>query len=179
LKEASAYILKEVQEALDKVDQTKVAEVIDLIISAKKIFVYGVGRSGLVGKSFAVRLVQLGMDVHFVGDMTTPIVERGDLVILISNTGETMSAVQTANIVGRIGSKIVSVTSSAHSKLGSASDVVLEINQSKDEQRKRLAPLGTIFEVSTSILLDSLVPVLMQRLAQTESLMRKRHAIWV
>ncbi len=80
MKEASAYILKEVQEALDKVDTNKVAEVIDLIISSKKIFIYGVGRSGLVGKSFAVRLVQLGMDVHFVGDMTTPIVETGDLV---------------------------------------------------------------------------------------------------
>ena len=76
MKEASGYILKEVQEALDKVDQTKVDEFIDLILSSKKIFVYGVGRSGLVGNSFAVRLVQLGMDVHFVGDMTTPIVER-------------------------------------------------------------------------------------------------------
>ena len=105
--------------------------------------------------------------------------EQGNLVILISNTGETMSAVQTANIVGRIGSRIVSVTSSAHSKLGSISDIVIEITQNKDEQRKRLAPLGTIFEVSTSILLDSLVPVLMQRLAQSESSMRKRHAIWV
>jgi 6-phospho-3-hexuloisomerase len=106
-------------------------------------------------------------------------VEKGDLVILISNTGETMSVVQTANIVGRIGAKIISVTSSVHSKLGSASDIVLEITQNKDEQRKRLAPLGTIFEVATSVLLDSLVPVLMQRLGQTESSLRKRHAIWV
>ena len=179
MKEASSYILKEVQDALDKVDQAKVAEFVDLILSSKKIFVYGVGRSGLVGQSFAVRLVQLGMDVHFVGDMATPIVEKGDLVILISNTGETMSVVQTANIVGRIGAKIISVTSSVHSKLGSASDVVLEITQNKDEQRKRLAPLGTIFEVATSVLLDSLVPVLMQRLGQTESSLRKRHAIWV
>ena len=179
MNEASSYILKQVQEALDKVDQGKVAEFVDLILSSKKIFVYGVGRSGLVGQSFAVRLVQLGMDVHFVGDMATPIVEKGDLVILISNTGETMSVVQTANIVGRIGAKIISVTSSVHSKLGSASDVVLEITQDKDEQRKRLAPLGTIFEVATSVLLDSLVPVLMLRLGQTESSLRKRHAIWV
>ncbi len=179
MKEASTYILKEVQEALDKVDQVKVGEFVDLIISSKKIFIYGVGRSGLVGQSFAVRLVQLGMDVHFVGDMATPIVEQGNLVILISNTGETMSAVQTANIVGRIGARIVSVTSSMHSKLGSISDIVIEISHNKDEQRRKLAPLGTIFEVSTSILLDSLVPVLMQRLGQTESSLRKRHAIWV
>ncbi len=142
MKEASAYILNEVQEALDKVDQTKVSEVIDMILSAKKIFVYGVGRSGLVGKSFAVRLVQLGMDVHFVGDMTTPIVEQGDLVILISNTGETMSAVQTANIVGRIGSKIVSVTSSVHSKLGSISDVVLEITPEQGRAEEEAGPAG-------------------------------------
>ena len=107
MKEASAYILKEVQEALDKVDQIKVSETVEMILSSKKIFIYGVGRSGLVGQSFAVRLVQLGMDVHFVGDMATPIVEKGDLVILISNTGETMSVVQTANIVGRIGAKII------------------------------------------------------------------------
>ncbi len=179
MKEASTYILKEVHEALDKVDQAKVGEFVDLIISSKKIFIYGVGRSGLVGQSFAVRLVQLGMDVHFVGDMATPIVEQGNLVILISNTGETMSAVQTANIVGRIGARIVSVTSSMHSKLGSISDIVIEITQNKDEQRRKLAPLGTIFEASTSILLDSLVPVLMQRLGQTESSLRKRHAIWV
>jgi 6-phospho-3-hexuloisomerase len=179
LKDTSAYILNEVKNALEKVDDTKIDDIVDAILAAETIFIYGVGRSGLVGKSFAVRLVQMGLDVHFVGDMTTPIVESNDLVIIISNTGETMSAVQTANIVRRIGAKVVSVTSAAHSKLGSASNIILEITPCRDDQRKKYAPLGTLFEVATSILLDSLVPMLMARLNQSESSLRRRHAIWV
>jgi len=179
LKDTSAYILNEVKTAIEKVDDSKVDEIVDAIIAAKTIFIYGVGRSGLVGKSFAVRLVQMGLDVHFVGDMTTPIVESNDLVIIISNTGETMSAVQTANIVRRIGAKVVCVTSAAHSKLGSASNIILEITPCRDEQRKKYAPLGTLFEVATLIMMDSLVPMLMTRLNQNEGSLRRRHAIWV
>lgn len=179
MKETSAFILSEVKSAIEKVGDSKIDEIVSTIISAKKIFIYGVGRSGLVGQSFAVRLVQMGLDVHFVGDMTTPIVEKEDLVIIISNTGETMSAVQTANIVRRIGAKVITVTSSVNSKLAVASSIVLEIPQCRDERRKQLAPLGTVFEVATAIMLDSLVPIMMQRLNLTESSLRKRHAIWV
>ena len=88
-----------------------IEEVVESIVAARTIFIYGAGRSGVVGKTFAVRLVQMGLDVHFVGDMTTPIVGRGDLTIIISNTGETMSAVQTANISRRLGSKVIGITS--------------------------------------------------------------------
>ena len=95
-----------------------------------------------MGQAFAVRLVQMGFDVHFVGDMTTPFVDERDLVIIVSNTGETMSAVQTANIVRRVGAQVVSVTSNPNSKLGHASNIILEVGQSKDEQKKRWPPWG-------------------------------------
>jgi len=179
MREASSYILSEVQEALESVDPATAEEVVDAIIRAKKIFVYGVGRSGLVGKAFSVRLVQMGLNVHFIGDTTTPIVEKGDMVMIISNTGETMSAVQTANIVGRIGCIVVTITSSLSSKLGRASNIVVEIPPRRNDDKARLAPLGTLFEDASFIFLDSLVPLLMQKLGQTESSMRRRHAIWV
>ena len=90
-----------------------------------------------------------------------------------------MSAVQTANIVRRIGATVVSITGSAHSKLGIASNLVLELVQPRDEQKKRMAPLGTIFELSSMVMLDSMVPLLMNRLDQDEACLRRRHAIWV
>jgi 6-phospho-3-hexuloisomerase len=152
---------------------------VDAIIGAKKIFVYGVGRSGMVAKAFAIRLVQLGLDVHMIGETTTPIVESSDLVLIVSNTGETMSAIQTANIVGRIGAKVALVTANAHSKLASASSIVVELPVQRDENRPKYAPLGTLFEASAFLFLDSLVPVLMKKLDQTEHMMRRRHAIWV
>ena len=179
MKEPTAYILQEVKRAIERVDGTLIDEIIEILATSKKIFIYGVGRSGLVGEAFAARLVQIGLNVHFVGDTTTPIVEEGDLVLIISNTGETMSAVQTANIVRRIGATVVSITGSSHSKLGIASNLVLELMQPRDEQKKRMAPLGTIFELSSMVMLDSMVPLLMNRLDQDEACLRRRHAIWV
>ncbi|MDH7509103.1 MAG: SIS domain-containing protein [Methanomassiliicoccales archaeon] len=179
IKEVICYITKEVQETLQRVDQKVVDEIIDSIIGAKKIFLYGVGRSGLVGQAFAVRLVQMGLDVHFIGEMTTPIVEEKDLVIIVSNTGETMSAIQTANIVRRVGAKVIAITSNVHSKLSQASNVTVEIAPKKDEQKKRYAPLGTLFEDSTFLFFDCIVPIIMARLGQNETSLRRRHAIWV
>jgi 6-phospho-3-hexuloisomerase len=179
MQEALNYILREMAESLQRIDQKAVEQAITAIAAAKKIFIYGVGRSGLVGQAFAVRLVQMGFDVHFVGDMTTPFVDECDLVIIVSNTGETMSAVQTANIVRRVGAKVIAVTSNPNSKLGHASNIVLEVGQVKDEDKKRLAPLGTIFEDAALVLFDSLVPVIMERMDQNEASLRRRHAIWV
>ena len=179
MKEPLQYMFKGLQEALEAVNPVAVEEAIKAIVHSKKIFIYGVGRSGLVGQAFAVRLVQLGFDVHFVGDMTTPFVEDGDIVIIVSNTGETMSAVQTANIVRRVGAKVISVTSNPNSKLGHAANIVLEVGQAKDEQKKKYAPLGTIFEDAALILFHALVPIIMERTDQNEASLRRRHAIWV
>jgi 6-phospho-3-hexuloisomerase len=152
---------------------------IDLIISKEKIFVYGSGRSGLIGQLFAVRMVQIGLSVHFVGDMTTPIIGKNDLTILVSNTGQTMSVVRTAEIARRIGSHVVSLTSVASSKLAAASDTTIILNIKKDKTDSTLAPLGTIFEDTVLFFFDCIIPELMQRLDVTEEDMRKRHAIWV
>ena len=179
MREAASYIMDEVKEALNGVDQETFDAFVDALISAKKIFIYGVGRSGLVGKAFSVRLVQMGLATYFIGDTTTPIVESGDVVLIISNTGETMSAVQTANIVGRLGSKVILITGAGHSKLGSASSIIVELKVRKDEHKGRFAPLGTLFEAAAYFFLDSTVPVMMERLQQTEASMRRRHAIWV
>jgi len=179
VKETTAYILEEVRRTIEKVDEPLIDDIVTTLAAAPKIFIYGVGRSGLVGEAFAARLVQIGLNVHFVGDTTTPIVEKGHVVLIISNTGETMSAVQTANIVRRLGAVVISVTGSAHSKLGIASNMVMELVQPRDERKKKNAPLGTIFELSSMVMLDSMVPLLMSKLDQDEASLRRRHAIWV
>jgi len=156
-------------------------EMIESIMSSNKIFLYGVGRSGLVAKAFAIRLVQLGLNVFFIGESNTPMVEKDAVVIILSNTGQTMSAVQTANITRRIGAKVFGITSNAHSKLSIAASevIVLAGDIPNNEERKDFAPLGTIFEQSAGLLLDAILAVLMKRLGETEESMSKRHAIWV
>ncbi len=173
------YILSKARAAVGSVDEGDRELLLSHILNDKKIFIYGSGRSGLVSQLFAVRLVQMGLDVHFVGDMTTPIIGKGDLTIIVSNTGGTISGSQTANIARRIGSYVIAVTSRKESKLAYASDSAVIFHTPRDADTGVLAPLGTVFEDSVMLFFDSLVPEIMSRLGVTEADMRARHAIWV
>ena len=176
--ESLDYLLDRIRDAVCSVDESVQEKLIESILEAKTIFIYGSGRSGLVGQLFAVRLVQIGLDVHFVGDMTTPIIGKDDLTLLVSNTGETMSAVQTANIARRIGSKVICVTGNPSSKLAHASNMVVEMKHD-NKGAAQYAPLGTVFEDAVSIFFDSIIPCIMKKKGINENDMRKRHAIWV
>lgn len=178
MKHSTDYIIESIQNTLEH-DIQGTEQFVDMMISSPTIFIYGVGRSGLIAKAFAIRLVQMGLEVYFVGETITPIVEEGNLVIIVSQTGNTMSCIQTANIVRRVGAKVITVTANDHSKLANASNLVVHICPKKDDERGTLAPLGTLFEDATLVYLDGIVAQLMQKLGQSEGSMRKRHAIWV
>lgn len=177
--ESTAYLLDNLAKVLAVNRAKEIAEAVDIVTSAKKLFVYGVGRSGLAARAFAMRMVQLGRDCYFIGETITPVVSDGDAVLIVSNTGSTMSAIQVANIARRVGAKVISVTGHRASKLAHASNVVLLIQANGDVAHARLAPLGTIFEDATVLLLDGVVAQVMERLGQTEADMRDRHAIMV
>lgn len=177
--ESVHYIIEILEEVLSNNDQKLVDDIISTLLKANKIFVYGVGRSGHVGKSFAMRLVQLGLKAYFIGETITPIVETDDVAIIISNTGETMSAIQTGNIVRRVGAKVIVFTSSPKSKLAHVGNIVVPIMIYEKSRKKNLAPLGTLFEDSTMILLDGIIVGMMEKLGETEESMRNRHAIMV
>lgn len=177
--ESTSFILDQLRSMLAQDVGREVKEAVATIVAAKKIFVYGVGRSGLVARAFAMRLVQLGLEVYFIGETITPIVEEGDVVLCVSNTGATMSAIQTANIARRVGAKVISVTGVPMSKLAGASNVSIVVRENHVEGRARNAPLGTLFEDATLILLDGIVAQVMDKLGETEASMRARHAIMV
>ncbi|HYM40861.1 MAG TPA: SIS domain-containing protein [Thermoplasmata archaeon] len=177
--EAYAFLVENLSRALGADRSKEIDETVDIVVSAKHVFVYGVGRSGLAARAFAMRLVQLGIDCYFIGETITPVVRDGDAVLIVSNTGTTMSANQVANIARRVGAKVVSVTGVRGSKLSHASNVVLLLQLNGGTEQSRLAPLGTLFEDACLILLDGIVAQVMERLGQTEADMRARHAIMV
>ncbi|MCD6461750.1 MAG: SIS domain-containing protein [Thermoplasmata archaeon] len=162
----------------ERVSRETIKQACDLILSSRRIFVYGVGRSGLVGKAFAMRLVQMGLEAYFVGETITPIVEEGDVAVLVSKTGATMSAIQTGNIVRRVGGKVIVVTATPDSKLASTGNVVVVLPPPSGESDD-LTPLGTLFEEGAMTVLDAMIAFLMVEKGETEESMRRRHAILV
>jgi 6-phospho-3-hexuloisomerase len=176
---STAFLIEHLAKILAVDRSREIAEAVGILTTAKKLFVYGVGRSGLAARAFAMRMVQLGIDCYFIGETITPVVSDGDAVLIVSNTGSTMSAIQVANIARRVGAKVISVTGHPTSKLAHASNVVLLIQSNGSSVQSRLAPLSTLFEDATVLLLDGVVAQIMERLGQTEGDMRERHAIMV
>jgi len=176
-RESVEYIQKKIKEILGRISEDDVNRVKDLFFQSNRIFVYGAGRSGLVAKAFAIRLVHLGFQTFVIGETISAPVTKGDLVIIVSGSGETIPAVMTAEIAHDIGAKVVSITAKKRSEIAKYADVTLFISSNcNEEERKKYAPLGTLFEASVWVLLDSIIADLMHSKNETEEDMRSRHA---
>ncbi len=176
---AERYIGERVTAALDQIDPAAIGRVVEILLKAGQIFVYGAGRSGIIGRAFAMRLVQAGLRAYVIGETVTPIVTRTDAVFILSGQGESFSSIQTANIVRREGAELVVVTSRPGSKLAHTASLLLTVTFDEDPDRPRLAPLGTLFESASLRLTDGLVAELLRVRGETEDSMRRRHAIMV
>ncbi len=173
-KESVSYIKKQIESMLNEVEEDKIEEAMKYFFEANTIFVYGAGRSGLVGKAFAIRLVHLGFPTFVIGETITMPVKKGDLVILISGSGETIPVAMTAEIARRLGAKLISITANPDSHIARFADLVFILKPKKKD--KELAPLGTLFEASAWIFLDGLIAELMARKGENEESMKRRHA---
>jgi 6-phospho-3-hexuloisomerase len=155
----------------------------------KKILVVGVGRSGLVGRAFAMRLRHLGARSYVVGETITPSVEEGDLLVAISGSGSTQIIVAAAEAAKRMKAKVAAITTYYDSPLGRLADLVVFVPgrtklASMDDYFARqilgihepLSPLGTLFEDASMVVLDAVVAELMKRLGKNESELARRHA---
>ncbi len=176
---ADRYIVDRAGAALARVDPPTVARILELFARSPKIFVYGAGRSGIIGRALAMRLVQAGLSAYVIGESVTPIVQKGDLVVIFSNRGESYSSIQTANIVRREGAELIVVTSRPSSKIAHAATVLISLEIPDDADRPIYAPLGTVFEAASLRLSDALIAEWMRARGETEESMRRRHAIMV
>jgi len=171
------FIETHISKILANINDKEVSNVISSFFKAKRIFVYGAGRSGLVARAFAIRLVHLGFQTFVIGETIGAPVQKNDLVFLISGSGETIPAVMTADIAHRIGARVVVVTGEKHSKITTNADITLVLSPTgESKERKTYAPLGTLFEASTWVLLDCIIAELMDQKKETEESMRSRHA---
>ncbi len=163
-------------------DLKRIEELINAIENANSIFVMGVGRSGFIAKAFAMRLMHLGYSVYVVGETVTPRIKKEDLLIAISGSGETLSVVSISKKAKEeIGSKLVAITQNKNSTLARISDIVVVLKgKTKDERNDelaKLAPLGTMFELTALIFLDGLVAELMNLKHLSEEDLKARHAV--
>jgi 6-phospho 3-hexuloisomerase len=192
VKSAMKVITANVQTIADEIDCVEINALVSDILAAhqnkKRVFVMGAGRSGLVVKGFAMRLMHLGFNVYVVGETVTPAVETDDLLIVISGSGETKSINEMSALAKAKGTRLASVTSNKESTLGSISDTIVVIKgrtkvSGMDFMERQVvgshisfAPLGTMFEISTMVFLDGVIAALMEVTKVSEEDLKKKHA---
>lgn len=177
-------ILDELRRTLNQISCAEIDSLVREVTGARRVFVAGAGRSGLAMRSFAMRLAQLGLTVHVVGETTSPAVRPGDLLLIGSGSGVTDRLVHYAGKAAEAGARVAAATADPASPAARLADVVVVIpaptpKSSKEaigQEQRSGQPMGTLFEQSLGVLLDACVMLLMARLDETGRSMFARHA---
>ena len=171
--------LKEAADVVERLDASAFEAFAQAIASARTIALHGLGREGLQMKGLAMRLFHLGLDAHVVGEMTTPPIGTGDLLICSAGTGDFATVAALMKIAKDAGAKIAIVTAQPASKLARSADHVLHIpaQTMADDQGSRISvlPMGSLFELSQMLVFELLVLRLRDLKGETAASMRKRH----
>ena len=155
-----------VQALVDRLD-AQFDKAVDLLLRCKgKVVVSGMGKSGLVGQKIAATMASTGTPAFFLhpaegihGDLG--MLGRADVLIAISNSGETQEILQLLPYVERAGIPVVSMTGRKNSTLAKNSDVVLDVSVSEEACPMGLAP--TASTTATLAMGDALAVALLQK----------------
>jgi 6-phospho-3-hexuloisomerase len=141
-----------------------------------RIFIAGAGRSSLVSKFFAMRLMHAGYSVYIVGEIVTPSIRKGDLFLVLSGSGETETMLAFTKAAKKQGAKIALISSKASSTIGDLAEVTFQIGKPELYSKVAAMPMGTTFELSTLLFLEATIAHVIHEKGIPEEEMRTRHA---
>lgn len=171
--------------------ETEIDSFLDALLRAKRVYIMGAGRSGLVAKAFAMRLMHLGLQSYVVGETITPAMNPEDLLVVFSGSGATKTVADIAETVKGIGGKVFLISYNRDSRIGKIADGVVVIPSQRDKDadasvefeirqmmgdHKSFAPLGTLFETTAMVFADAVISRLMEIMKCDVEDLRCRHA---
>jgi len=170
--------LDEVRGVFDERAGAEVDKLCDELLKARRIACYGVGREGLMMRALCMRLMHLGLDAHMVGDMTTPALGAGDLLVLSAGPGSFSTVKALQGVAHMAGARTVAVTAQPAGEVPAAADAVIHIRaqtMADDKGGKSVLPMGSLYEAAMLVFFDIVSIVLRERMGQTMEGMRSRH----
>ena len=167
--------LNELKNLLDE----NLTKALDLIENAKgRIILTGMGKSGHIAKKIAASLASTGTPSFFLhpaeashGDLG--MVTEDDVIIAISNSGESRELIDILNYSKRFGIKLISITKNPESSLGKAGDIVLKLPTSKEACPLGLAPTSST--TATLVLGDVITVAMIERKGFSKAQFNQRH----
>lgn len=168
LNEAKQVFNSEIEELIkvrDKIDNSINDVLRELVATKGKVVVTGIGKSGIIGKKISATLASTGTESVFMnaaeglhGDLG--IIKKDDIVIAISNSGNTDEINLIIPVIKKIGCKIIALTGGKNSKLALESDYIIDIGVEKEACPMNLAPTEIMFISNNVFTFSSLNTVL-------------------
>lgn len=170
-------VLKEIENSVNMVDDSQIDLFINKIINANRVFCDGKGRSGLQAKAFAMRLSQMGIISYETSEATTPAIGTRDLLIICSGSGETPNLIEHAKKALSLEAEVVLITTNTDTTLGELcnSRLIIWAESKREDTKKSIQPLGTLFEQTLEIFFDIIVLILMDKLLINNDDMYAKH----
>lgn len=190
VQEMMRLMASKIREIANTISDEDTEKFIRELLNAKRVYVIGAGRSGLVAKAFAMRLMHLGLHAYVVGETITPALNKGDVIVIFSGSGRTKTVADLAETARDIGGRICLITSNADSRIGKIADSIVIIEQHRDAvadetaefeirqmmgDHKSFAPLGTLFETASMVFADAVISRMMEITQTDESALKNRH----
>jgi 6-phospho-3-hexuloisomerase len=175
-----AEILNELKPSVNLLDDQQAEKLVNGILKSKKIFVAGAGRSGFMAKSFAMRMMHMGLDAYVIGETVTPNLEQDDILIIGSGSGETKSLISMAEKAKGLDGTVAVVTINPDSTLGTMADFSVKLPGSpKDRSEgdyKTIQPMASLFEQTLLLFFDAIILRFMEKKGLDNTTMFGRHA---
>jgi 6-phospho-3-hexuloisomerase len=153
-------IIAEIETVLNKIEEENIVETAMSLALGKRIFVVGEGRSGLMAKSFAMRMMHLGATAYVVGETITPSMSAGDMLVAVSGSGTTNNVVWVAEKAKELGCTVIGVTTDEQSQLGRCASELVHIPAAtkyrRDGEAASIQPLGSLFDQCVHLVLDAI-----------------------
>ncbi|WP_144661835.1 6-phospho-3-hexuloisomerase [Paenarthrobacter nicotinovorans] len=175
----ASLILDELSRVASGLDYGQLARLAEEVSAAERVFLAGAGRSGLVLRMAAMRLMHLGLTVHVAGDTTTPAITEGDVLVVASGSGTTSSVVKAAETALAAGAGVAAVTTNPSSALAALADALVVIPAAQKTDHGSAVSRqysGSLFEQSLFLVTESVFQALWEATAEPAEKLWLRHA---
>lgn len=149
------------ERVIGQIDARRYVELAGMLLEHSRLFVYGEGRSGLVGRMIAMRLMHSGCEVYVVDETITPPIAEGDRLLIISGSGRSARIRDMAEKSGEAGYRVWLVTATRE-KLdepwcSGGLFIPAATKHRKPGEAETIQPLGNQFDQAAHIVLDAAV----------------------
>jgi 6-phospho-3-hexuloisomerase len=172
-------IVAELDALVTTIDEGEIERLAELVGAAERVFVHGAGRSGLALRMTAMRFMHLGLTVHVVGEVTTPAIGPGDVLLVASGSGTTSGIVAAATTADSAGARIAAISTARISPLADVADAVVIVPAAAKLDRSGTASeqyAGSLFEQAVGLIGDAVFHALWKRSGQSADDLWPRHA---